>query len=105
MRISSIRPGLKSMPRFIPFVTKGEFPRCNDRDYNNNAKHVKNERNLLYVGITRARYRLFLSCSKFYGENKAGKSPFIEELMEENLAKDIFDYVDYTKAEEENNNG
>lgn len=45
--------------------------------------HIQEERRLFYVGITRARDRLFLTASKYYGEGKREKkwSPFIIETL------------------------
>ena len=50
--------------------------------------HLQEERRLFYVGMTRARDRLFLTAADFYGEGKREKklSPFIaESLGEESL--------------------
>lgn len=63
---------------FIPFMDKGEFPRCRDSDYLNNAFNVQNERNLFYVAITRARKQIVLSYSMKYQEKPCGMSPFME---------------------------
>mgnify|MGYP000875224355 FL=1 len=78
---------------FIPFLTKGTFPRCRPKDYITNEQNVKNERNLLYVGITRARYQLFLSYSMFEDNQKAGPSQFIEELEEDNRGNVLFKII------------
>ncbi|MCA9390398.1 ATP-dependent helicase [candidate division WWE3 bacterium] len=51
--------------------------------------HVQEERRLFYVGMTRAKDRLFLTGAKFYGENKRPKklSGFVHEAMGEDLSK------------------
>ena len=45
--------------------------------------HQQEERRLFYVGMTRARDRLYFSGAKFYGEGKLTKkpSPFVEESL------------------------
>jgi DNA helicase-2/ATP-dependent DNA helicase PcrA len=45
--------------------------------------HLQEERRLFYVGLTRARDRLFLTAADFYGEGKRVKklSPFITESL------------------------
>lgn len=68
---------------FLPFVDKGEFPRCREKDYLNNAKHVQNERNLFYVAITRAKKQIIISYSLKYDNRETGKSPFLEEFEED----------------------
>lgn len=49
-----------------------------DRDF-----HLEEERRLFYVGMTRARERLFFSASDFYGTGRRAKklSPFISEAV------------------------
>lgn len=64
----------------LPFMTKGEFPKCRAREYRRNDKNVKNERNLLYVGITRARYFAMLTYSKQKDGQESGMSPFLKEI-------------------------
>lgn len=51
-----------------------------DRDY-----HLEEERRLFYVGITRAKERLYFTWANFYGEGKRIKkiSPFIKEALPE----------------------
>lgn len=51
--------------------------------------HIEEERRLFYVGITRAKKRLYLTASDFYGDGKRAKklSPFIYEALE----LDMFD--------------
>ncbi len=48
--------------------------------------HLEEERRLFYVGMTRAKNRLFLTASDFYGEGKRAKkiSPFVFEALGEN---------------------
>lgn len=68
---------------FIPFVDKGEYPRCKDKEFLQNTENVKNERNLFYVAITRAKKNLYLSYSLYYTDKPAGPSPFLEEMDED----------------------
>lgn len=75
---------------FIPFIDKGEYPRCRDKDYINNTENIQNERNLFYVAITRAKKNLFISYSLFYTEKPAGPSPFLEELDGDAYDADFF---------------
>lgn len=65
---------------FIPFIDKKEWPRCRDKEYLLNNNNIKNERNLFYVAVTRARKKLYLSYSLYYTEKPAGPSPFLEEI-------------------------
>ncbi len=47
--------------------------------------HLEEERRLFYVGMTRARDRLYFTASNFYGEGKREKklSPFVAEVLGE----------------------
>jgi DNA helicase-2/ATP-dependent DNA helicase PcrA len=47
--------------------------------------HEEEERRLFYVGMTRAKERLYLTAADYYGEGKRGKklSPFIFEALED----------------------
>ena len=49
--------------------------------------HIQEERRLFYVGMTRAKERLYLTAADYYGEGKREKklSPFIYEAMGNNL--------------------
>jgi DNA helicase-2/ATP-dependent DNA helicase PcrA len=51
--------------------------------------HLEEERRLCYVGMTRAKERLYLTAADYYGEGKREKklSPFIFEALGENIAK------------------
>ncbi len=53
--------------------------------------HLQEERRLFYVGITRAKDKLFLSCSKFYYEGKRQRkiSKFVFENLEEKKIKEL----------------
>lgn len=81
---------------FIPFVDKNEWPRCRDKEYLFNNENIKNERNLFYVAVTRAKKHLYISYSLFYTEKPAGASLFLEEIDE-----DAYDADFYGKVEEE----
>lgn len=47
--------------------------------------HLQEERRLFYVGMTRAKERLYLTAAKFYGDGKREKkiSPFVQEALQE----------------------
>lgn len=50
--------------------------------------HLEEERRLFYVGMTRAKERLFLTAANFYGDGKRDKkiSPFIGEALGEKVS-------------------
>ncbi len=50
--------------------------------------HMQEERRLFYVGMTRARDRLYFTAAKYYGEGKREKrlSPFFEESLGERIS-------------------
>jgi DNA helicase-2/ATP-dependent DNA helicase PcrA len=52
--------------------------------------HMQEERRLFYVGMTRAKERLFFTAADYYGEGKREKnlSPFIFETLGERLIED-----------------
>lgn len=81
---------------FIPFINKGEYPRCKDKEFLQNTENIKNERNLFYVAITRARKNLYLSYSLYYTDKPAGPSPFLEEMDE-----DVYD-ADFMGTQDNN---
>ncbi|MEK6757966.1 MAG: ATP-dependent helicase, partial [Nanoarchaeota archaeon] len=49
--------------------------------------HLEEERRLFYVGMTRAKDKLFLTAAEFYGEGKRTKklSPFVSEALGEKI--------------------
>jgi DNA helicase II / ATP-dependent DNA helicase PcrA len=51
--------------------------------------HLEEERRLFYVGMTRAKEKLFLTASSFYGEGKRERklSPFVYETLGEEFIK------------------
>ena len=72
--------GLEFSCVFLPKWQKGYFP------YESNTRDTEEERRLAYVGITRAKHKLFIS----YACNERDEpSPFITELPLEHI--DIFD--------------
>ncbi|KKQ23345.1 MAG: hypothetical protein US40_C0017G0004 [Candidatus Roizmanbacteria bacterium GW2011_GWC2_37_13] len=96
--------GLEFEVVFLANLTKGRFP-TNERneiipipdelikeilptgDY-----HIEEERRLFYVSITRAKEKLYMTASRFYGAGKREQkiSPFvIESLGEENIKKTV----------------
>ena len=82
---------------FIPNLVKGKLPTNYQSDkikipdelnngektsFNESELHNQEERRLLYVGMTRAEKKLFLSYALRYGENKRDSKPsqFLEEI-------------------------
>lgn len=73
--------------------------------------HLEEERRLFYVGMTRAKERLFFTAANYYGEGKRQKrlSPFISEalgdevLQAEKLEKEgeQLSFLEYMKGKEE----
>ena len=59
---------------------------------------IQEERRLFYVAMTRARDRLFLTASKWYGEAKRERklSPFVNEALGEQIVSGIMDQQKYT---------
>ncbi|MCL4360273.1 ATP-dependent helicase [Patescibacteria group bacterium] len=53
--------------------------------------HIEEERRLFYVGMTRARDRLYFSAARYYGEGKREKklSPFIAEALGETMREPV----------------
>jgi len=86
---------------FIPFVDKNEWPRCRDKDYLFNSDNIKNERNLFYVAVTRAKKELFISYSLYYTEKPAGPSQFLEEIDGDVYEADFLGTVDEERQEED----
>ena len=76
--------------------------------------HEQEERRLFYVGMTRARDRLFLTAADYYGEGKREKklSPFVIEVLGEeaikssnqliNQSTNQLSLLEWAKPEEEN---
>src|SRR5260221_13089535 len=69
--------------------------------------HLEEERRLFYVGMTRAKDRLYLTAANYYGEGKRDKklSPFIQESLGEILVnkkkeKKEKGFLGYEKVEE-----
>jgi len=60
--------------------------------------HIQEERRLFYVGMTRAKERLYLTAADYYGEGKREKkiSPFVYEAMGDKFA-DIKETTDDSK--------
>jgi DNA helicase-2/ATP-dependent DNA helicase PcrA len=65
-----------------PFYVPSDLARGLKADGEEKALFLQEERRLLYVAMTRAEERLYLTYSKWYGENKkeTKASPFLEEL-------------------------
>ncbi len=93
--------GLEFNTVFMVNLTTGRFPTNNRKEQiplpDNLIKeilpvgnvHIQEERRLFYVGMTRAKERLFLSASSFYGEGKREHkiSPYVIEAVGENALK------------------
>ena len=60
--------------------------------------HIEEERRLFYVGLTRAKDKVFLSASKFYGEGKRPRK--ISRFVIETLGKKLVDKQLAVKREE-----
>ena len=86
---------------FIPFVDKDEWPRCRAKEYLYNGENIKNERNLFYVAVTRARKMLYISYSLSYTLKPAGPSPFLEEIDGDAYDVDFFGKTEREEQEEE----
>lgn len=82
--------GLEFPVVFIPGLEEGIFPHVRSLE---NDDELHEERRLCYVGMTRARERLFLTFSnyrKLYGKtNYNPKSRFLEEIPKDLLNEDI----------------
>jgi len=72
--------------------------------------HEQEERRLFYVGMTRAKEKLYFTAAKFYGEGKRIKkiSPFVFEalgekfpILEQKIHKDQLAIFDFKKPKEE----
>lgn len=90
--------GLEFKYVFMIKLTQGILP-----DYR--CDKLEEERRLFYVGITRAKKELFLSCSTY--EKKMEQSVFLAEIedladldMEVNQIKDFADLEDFTGPDE-----
>jgi len=78
--------GLEFPVVFIVALESGVFP-CTE--FGEEPSDIEEERRLFYVGMTRAKQRLYLSFSKerfLFGENrKEPPSPFISEIPQETI--------------------
>jgi len=117
--------GLEFQVVFLPNLVNGRFPTRRRREQipipddliketmPSGDYHIQEERRLFYVGVTRAKDRLFLSASEIYGEGvrKQRISPFVGETIgEDNVAgksakqseqKEQLSIFDFKKKEEE----
>lgn len=111
--------GLEFKSVFLVNLTRGRFPTQARREtipvplslikeiLPTGDYHLEEERRLFYVGITRAKERVFMTASKYYGEGKREQkiSPFVSEALgseyveksvtvkkEERLQLAIFDF-------------
>jgi len=93
--------GLEFPVVFMPSNVRGRFP-SNDKQelipipdelikeiLPKGDENIQEERRLAYVGITRAKYKVYLSAAKFYGEGKRVTkiSPFIIDIFGEKEIK------------------
>ena len=91
--------GLEFKVVFVAGVNDGLLPHAKSGNENE-------ERRLLYVGMTRAEVRLFLSSTRFYGNRDMGISKFIYEIFDNNYIKsryigDIDEFEDEEDWEDE----
>ncbi len=91
--------GLEFGTVFLVNLTRGRFPTYLRRDtipipdalikeiLPIGDYHIEEERRLFYVGMTRAMDKLYLSVSRFYGEEKRKQqiSPFVREALGEEM--------------------
>lgn len=89
--------GLEFPVVFLVNLTKGRFPTNEKKEkipipeplikeiLPQGNYHLQEERRLFYVGLTRAKDKIFLTASKFYGEGirQQKLSPFVYETLEE----------------------
>jgi DNA helicase II / ATP-dependent DNA helicase PcrA len=94
--------GLEFEVVFLVNLVAGRFPTYNRREQipipgdfireilPQGDYHQQEERRLFYVGMTRAKKKLFLSAAKFYGEGKRAKkiSPFVYQALGRDLIDD-----------------
>ncbi len=106
---------------FLVNLTSGRFPTVERREQipipegmikeilPKGDYHMEEERRLFYVGMTRAKDRLFFTTANYYGEGKREKkmSPFIFEALgdgvvgsEEEQKTEQLSFLDYSKNEE-----
>lgn len=113
--------GLEFPVVFLVNLTSGRFPTIERREQipvpeelikemlPKGDYHLEEERRLFYVGMTRAKDRLFFTTADYYGEGKREKkiSPFIFEALgdeiigsEEKEKGEQLYFLDYSKTEE-----
>ena len=95
--------GLEFPLVFLVNLTRGRFPTYEKREIipipqplikeilPEGDYHQEEERRLFYVGITRAKDKVFFTASKFYGEGKREQklSPFVNEAVGEEMIKKV----------------
>ncbi|MCI0533403.1 ATP-dependent helicase [bacterium] len=85
--------GLEFPVVFIAGAEKGLFPYIIAKDDDGNGDGIEEERRLLYVAMTRAKERLYLSHTEnrtLFGEyRETGISPFLKNLPEDTVEKII----------------
>lgn len=97
--------GLEFPVVFIPLNVRGKFP---SREMSEKLEipqelvkdivpegdyHLQEERRLMYVAITRAKYKAYLTGASFYGEGKRKSkiSPFLVEVIGEEKASELLE--------------
>lgn len=102
--------GLEFPVVFMPSLVRGRFPGTKKSDLipvpeelirehlSSGDEHEQEERRLFYVGVTRAKYKLYLSSAQAYaeGKRKFRISPFVVEgLKESDIEKQIEKPITY----------
>ncbi|MCD4756624.1 ATP-dependent helicase [bacterium] len=64
-------------------------------DVSSKEEHIQEERRLFYVGVTRAKERLYLTASHFYGNAKTKKKPsiFLYDILDRDLQEEFNNLV------------
>lgn len=98
--------GLEFPAVFILGCEDGIIPYYHSQDANKRQSELEDERRLFYVGMTRAKNRLFLSYAKkrfVFGKNMdRGQSPFLRDIEEELRKFQKSEFIDKKKSFKKN---